>query len=92
MGRGFNKAKDYFQHKLENGSGAGSGQTANNGSTGNDFATGYSLGLMGGVRAWMTRNVSTSSFRNRNNHHDDEDEDSDVQSLKRGEERTAEKI
>lgn len=49
MGRGLNKARDYFQHRLENGNGQ-----SNGGATGNDFATGYSLGLMGGVRAWVS--------------------------------------
>ncbi|KAI5309414.1 hypothetical protein KEM55_003284, partial [Ascosphaera atra] len=46
MGRGLNKARDYFQHRLEFGNGNG------NGENGPDFATGYSLGLMGGVRSW----------------------------------------
>ncbi|KAI5300108.1 nucleolar zinc-finger protein, partial [Ascosphaera pollenicola] len=56
MGRGLNKARDYFQHRLEN----GNGQSSNGGPTGNDFATGYSLGLMGGVRAWVS-NVELQS-------------------------------
>ncbi|KZZ97238.1 cholinephosphate cytidylyltransferase [Ascosphaera apis ARSEF 7405] len=84
MGRGLNKARDYFQHRLENGNGQ-----SNGGATGNDFATGYSLGLMGGVRAWMTRNVSTSSFRNRNRTHNDEDEDSSDHSSVKDEEHSA---
>ncbi|KFX85771.1 hypothetical protein V490_09417 [Pseudogymnoascus sp. VKM F-3557] len=46
---------------------------------GGDFATGYSLGLIGGVRSWMTR--SRSSNRNSRQGSDDSDaDDSDEKS------------
>lgn len=49
---------------------------------GSDFATGYSLGLIGGVRSWMTRSRQT----NPNSMHgsDSSDEDSDGKSPPRG--------
>jgi len=49
---------------------------------GSDFATGYSLGLIGGVRSWMTRSRQT----NRDNQHssDSSEEDSDERSPPRG--------
>lgn len=49
---------------------------------GSDFATGYSLGLIGGVRSWMTRSRQT----NRDSLHgsDSSEEDSDERSPPRG--------
>lgn len=49
---------------------------------GSDFATGYSLGLIGGVRSWMTRSRQT----NHDSHHgsDSSEEDSDERSPPRG--------
>jgi len=49
---------------------------------GSDFATGYSLGLIGGVRSWMTRSRQT----NRDSQHgsDSSEEDSDERSPPRG--------
>lgn len=49
---------------------------------GSDFATGYSLGLIGGVRSWMMRSRQT----NRDSQHasDDSEEDSDEKSPPRG--------
>ncbi|KAG4421868.1 hypothetical protein IFR04_004980 [Cadophora malorum] len=49
---------------------------------GSDFATGYSLGLIGGVRSWMTRSRQT----NRDSLHgsDSSEEDSDERSPRRG--------
>ncbi|KAI9739431.1 MAG: hypothetical protein M1818_005119 [Claussenomyces sp. TS43310] len=50
---------------------------------GNDFATGYSLGLIGGVRSWMTRDRQTSKD-SVNGGSDDSEEDSDGKSSRRG--------
>lgn len=49
---------------------------------GSDFATGYSLGLIGGVRSWMTRSRQT----NRDSRHasSDSDDSSDGKSPSRG--------
>jgi len=49
---------------------------------GSDFATGYSLGLIGGVRSWMTRSRQT----NQDSRHgsDSSEEDSDERSPPRG--------
>jgi len=46
---------------------------------GSDFITGYTLGLIGGVRSWMTRSRQT----NRDSHHQSDDDDDD--SEQRGE-------
>ncbi|KAI9847132.1 MAG: hypothetical protein M1838_000989, partial [Thelocarpon superellum] len=46
------------------GSGSGGGGGHGNGNrVGNDFAAGYSLGLIGGVRSWMTRSSSAHHGR-----------------------------
>jgi len=52
---------------------------------GSDFATGYSLGLIGGVRSWMTRSRQTSRDSHRaSDSDDDDDDDSDEKSPPRG--------
>jgi len=50
---------------------------------GSDFATGYSLGLIGGVRSWMTRSRQTNRDSSRQPS-DDSDDDSDAKSPPRG--------
>ncbi|CAG8975425.1 hypothetical protein HYALB_00010372 [Hymenoscyphus albidus] len=52
------------------------------GGPGSDFATGYSLGLIGGVRSWMTR--SRQSNRESPHGSDSSEEDSDERSPRRG--------
>ncbi|KAL3424323.1 choline-phosphate cytidylyltransferase [Phlyctema vagabunda] len=49
---------------------------------GSDFATGYSLGLIGGVRSWMTRSRQTN--RDSLNGSESSEEDSDERSPPRG--------
>ncbi|RDW61064.1 cholinephosphate cytidylyltransferas-like protein [Coleophoma cylindrospora] len=49
---------------------------------GSDFATGYSLGLIGGVRSWMTRSRQTN--RDSMNGSESSEEDSDERSPPRG--------
>lgn len=49
---------------------------------GSDFATGYSLGLIGGVRSWMTRSRQTN--RDSRNASDDSDDSSDGNPPPRG--------
>jgi choline-phosphate cytidylyltransferase len=49
---------------------------------GSDFATGYSLGLIGGVRSWMTRSRQTNLEKQQGS--DSSEEDSDERSPPRG--------
>ncbi|KFY83800.1 hypothetical protein V500_09895 [Pseudogymnoascus sp. VKM F-4518 (FW-2643)] len=66
------RALGHLRERLELPGGYGQGN-------GGDFATGYSLGLIGGVRSWMTR--SRSSNRNSRQGSDDSDaDDSDEKS------------
>ncbi|OBT76380.1 hypothetical protein VF21_03641 [Pseudogymnoascus sp. 05NY08] len=66
------RALGHLRERLELPGGWGNGN-------GGDFATGYSLGLIGGVRSWMTR--SRSSNRNSRQGSDDSDaDDSDEKS------------
>ncbi|KAJ8119440.1 hypothetical protein O1611_g10613 [Lasiodiplodia mahajangana] len=48
----------------------------------NDFMTGYTLGLIGGVRSWMTK--SRRNLRDSRPASDDESEESDSKSNDRG--------
>ncbi|OAF54944.1 hypothetical protein VC83_08565 [Pseudogymnoascus destructans] len=60
------RALGHLRERLELPGGWGNGN-------GGDFATGYSLGLIGGVRSWMTRSRSS----NRNSRQDSDDSDAD---------------
>ncbi|KAI5283430.1 hypothetical protein KEM52_003375 [Ascosphaera acerosa] len=73
-GGGAGAVVQHHHHQHHHGHHHGHGHGHGHG-TGNDFVTGYSLGLMGGVRAWMTRNVSTNSFRKRKRVQESDEDD-----------------